>query len=83
MAERYEPELVHTTEADDVTVLCDRYAPDSGDTFVPLSQVQDMSNPTTFTCGACWKILAGGVEPMGGSLYLEQAHGAGAQVPDA
>lgn len=70
---------VHTTEEDDVTVLCDGYAPDSGDTFVPVSKVHDHEDSVTFNCGACHKILAGGTEPMGGSLHLSEAHGVGAE----
>lgn len=39
-----------------------------------LRDVLDPENPEYFTCGKCWKIIAGGLEPMGGSLHRSEAH---------
>ena len=65
----YVPSLTHTTRPGESTARCGA----TGE-VVPWGQVVDPEHPATFTCGACWKDAAGGVEPMGGSLYLEAAH---------
>lgn len=67
------PKIIHASKGG--IALCGSF----DDTAVELSQIMDPATTKFFTCGACWKVLANNVEPMGGSLYLPKAHGAGAK----
>lgn len=61
--------ITHTTRPGESAARCGG----TGE-VVPWELVVDHEHPATFTCGACLKDASGGVEPMGGSLYLEAAH---------
>lgn len=69
---QYTPDVTHTSRPGETSARCGADGP-----VVLWESVTDPDNPQPFTCGACWRDAAGGVEPMGGSLYLEAAHGAG------
>lgn len=40
--------------------------PEQGGDSITLAEALDPDDDKHFTCGACWKRLAGDVEPMGG-----------------
>lgn len=70
---RFVPDVVHTTRPGETVARCG-----GAGEVVPWERVVDPDHPEAYTCGACWRDAAGGVEPLGGSLYLSAAHGAGA-----
>lgn len=55
-------DIVHIHDADRRNLCGDQ----SGDS-ITLDEARDPDDDKHFTCGACWRALSGGVEPMGGS----------------
>lgn len=62
--------LKHTTRPGESLPRCD---PEAEGEAIPIEEVLDPDAPAVFTCGACWLDISG-VEPMGGSLLLSEAH---------
>lgn len=55
-------QVVHIHGADGRN-LC----PDQSGESISIDEARDPDDDKVFSCGACWSVLAGGAEPMGGS----------------
>jgi hypothetical protein len=57
-------DIVHAARSGENGAACGEPAP--GEKVLTWGQATD-GDHDPFTCGACWKAIAGGVEPMGGA----------------
>lgn len=71
--------IVHVLKKDATETVCGEFSWGIGKA-IDWEIAFNPDHPSSFSCGKCWKILAGNVEPMGGSLYLSHAHRVGENV---